>query len=55
MVRCSFCKQDIDKGSGRIYVTKVGDVLHFCSSKCEKNQLMKRKPRKVGWIRKKKK
>jgi large subunit ribosomal protein L24e len=55
MVRCSFCKETLEKGSGKIYSTKSGDVFHFCSSKCQKNYFMKRNPRKVGWIRKKKK
>jgi large subunit ribosomal protein L24e len=55
MVRCSFCKREVEKGSGKIYATKIGDVFHFCSSKCERNHFMGRNPRKVGWVRKKKK
>ena len=55
MVRCSFCKENVEKGMGKIYATKAGDVFHFCSSKCERNYMMKRNPRKVGWVRKKKK
>ncbi len=39
-----------------MFVKKDGAVLYFCSSKCEKNMLkLKRAPRKVTWIRKKKK
>jgi large subunit ribosomal protein L24e len=54
--RCSFCKEDIEPGTGKMYVKKDGNVLHFCSSKCEKNMLkLKRAPRKVTWIRKKQK
>jgi len=54
--RCSFCKKDIEPGRGKMFVKKDGAVLYFCSSKCEKNMLkLKRAPRKVTWIRKKKK
>ncbi len=39
-----------------MFVKKDGTVLQFCSSKCEKNRLkLKRTPRKVTWITKKKK
>jgi len=47
---CSFCKQNIKKGTGKIYVQKTGKLLYFCSSKCEKNMLkLKRKPRTTKW------
>jgi len=49
-VKCSFCKQNINKGTGKIYVQKTGKVLYFCSLKCEKNMLkLKRKPRTTKW------
>jgi large subunit ribosomal protein L24e len=49
-MRCSFCKQNIKKGTGKIYVQKTGKMLYFCSSKCEKNMLkLKRKPRTTKW------
>jgi large subunit ribosomal protein L24e len=54
--RCSFCRKDIELGTGKMFVKKDGTVLHFCSSKCEKNRLkLKRVPRKVTWIKKKRK
>ncbi len=54
--KCSFCKENIEIGSGKMFVKKDGAVLHFCSRKCEKNMLqLKRVPRKVKWISKKKK
>lgn len=50
MARCSFCKTDIERGTGKIFVTKEGKVLNFCSRKCEKNMLkLKRLPRKLKW------
>ncbi len=52
---CSYCGATIEPGSGLMYVTKRGDVLWFCSSKCYKNYLkLKRNPRKQTWIRKSK-
>ncbi|MBU1205126.1 MAG: 50S ribosomal protein L24e [Nanoarchaeota archaeon] len=49
-MRCSFCKQNINRGTGKIYVQKTGKLLHFCSSKCEKNMLkLKRKQRTTKW------
>jgi len=49
-MNCSFCGKPIAKGTGFMYVKKDGTVFHFCSSKCEKNQLkMKRSRRKTRW------
>jgi len=49
-MKCSFCKNVINKGTGKIYVQKTGKLLYFCSSKCEKNMLkLKRKPRTTRW------
>ena len=54
--RCTLCREDIEPGTGKMFVKKDGNVLQFCSRKCEKNMLkLKRSPRKVGWIRKKQK
>ena len=56
MPRCSFCGKNIEPGTGKMYVRKDGKVLYFCSSKCEKNMLkLKRNPRYVKWVVKKKK
>jgi large subunit ribosomal protein L24e len=52
---CSFCGEEIEPGTGIMFVKKDGNILYFCSSKCEKNMLkLGRVSRKVGWIRKKK-
>jgi len=53
MVKCSFCGRTIEKGTGKMYVKKNGQIYWFCSSKCEKNMLkLKRDPRKVKWTEK---
>ena len=50
MVKCSFCGNSIEKGTGKIFVYASGKVLNFCSSKCEKNMLkLKRKPLHIKW------
>ncbi|MEA3378272.1 MAG: 50S ribosomal protein L24e [Nanoarchaeota archaeon] len=56
MVKCSFCKKEIEKGTGIIFVYANGKVLNFCSRKCEKNMLkLGRKARNVKWASKEKK
>jgi large subunit ribosomal protein L24e len=37
---------------GLTFVLSNGDILYFCSSKCQKNHRMGRKPDNVNWIRK---
>ncbi|MGV8169030.1 MAG: 50S ribosomal protein L24e [Candidatus Nanoarchaeia archaeon] len=50
MAKCSFCNKDIDRGTGMMYVKDDGKIFHFCSGKCEKNQLkLGRKPRTTRW------
>ena len=50
MPKCSFCKYDIEQGTGKIFVKIDGGLLYFCSMKCEKNMLkLKRSPRKLKW------
>jgi large subunit ribosomal protein L24e len=50
MTRCAFCGVEIKKGTGKVYVRDNGQVLNFCSSKCEKNMLkLKRDNRKFKW------
>lgn len=53
MVECSFCGKEIEKGTGKIYVTKSGKVLSFDTMKCEKNMLkLNRKPENFKWTKK---
>ena len=54
-MKCSFCGEAIRKGRGKMFVRTTGEILYFCSSKCEKNYFLGRNPRKVKWVRKKKK
>ncbi len=46
--KCSFCGEQIEPGTGKMFVTRAGKVYYFCSSKCEKSMVkLGRKP-KVG-------
>ena len=49
---CTFCNNEIEPGTGSMYVKKDGTVFHFCSNKCRKNLLvLKRIPRRVRWTK----
>ncbi len=52
MVKCTFCGEDIEKGTGKKYVSNAGKEFNFCSRKCEKNQLkLKRKAIHIKWTK----
>ena len=51
-MKCSFCGREIKPGTGKMFVKTNGEILYFCSSKCEKSYFMKRNPKKLKWIRK---
>jgi len=49
---CSFCGNEIEPGTGKMYVKKDGTVLYFCKNKCQKNMLdLRRIPRNVRWTK----
>ena len=55
-MKCSFCSETIEPGTGKMFIRNDGKVFYFCSSKCEKNMLkLKREPKRVKWVSKKKK
>ena len=50
MVKCSFCNNELSKGTGKMFVKVSGQILYFCSNKCEKNLLkLGRIPREIKW------
>jgi len=56
MAKCSFCKTEIPRGTGCLFVYKSGKSVWFCSPKCEKHVLkLKRKPQNMKWITSEKK
>ena len=51
-MRCSFCGEDIARGTGMIVSLKDGSLVQFCSSKCERNLMhLGRKPQETKWTR----
>ena len=51
MVKCSFCNNELAKGTGKMYVKVSGQILYFCSMKCEKNLIkLGRIPREHKWV-----
>ena len=54
-MKCSFCKKEIEKGTGKMIVHKTGKIDYFCSRKCEKNLIeLGRNPVNFKWARPKK-
>jgi large subunit ribosomal protein L24e len=50
MAKCSFCGIEVERGTGFIYVEKIGKVHNYCSSKCFKNvEKLGRKPKHSRW------
>jgi large subunit ribosomal protein L24e len=48
--KCSFCGNDIEPGTGTLYVKKDGSTYYFCSAKCKKNLLkLGRDAKRVRW------
>ena len=49
---CSFSGEEIEPGTGMMFVKRDGSVLWFKDSKSRKNNLKtKRNPRRVKWTR----
>jgi len=47
---CDYSGQEIEPGTGTMYVKNDGTVLWFADAKCEKNYLMGREPRDLEWV-----
>lgn len=43
-MKCTYCAKEIKKGTGMMYVFRIGTLNYFCSSRCYKSSIkMKRK------------
>jgi ribosomal protein L24E len=50
---CSFCNNEMPKGTGELYVLRDGTALPFCSGKCKANAVeLHREGRLVKWTNK---
>ncbi|UCC91583.1 MAG: 50S ribosomal protein L24e [Candidatus Aenigmatarchaeota archaeon] len=54
-MKCSMCKSNIPKGSGKMFVRNDGKIFYFCSSKCQKNWKLGRVAKKLKWASSEKK
>lgn len=50
-MKCSFCNKIMPKGTGKMFVKRSGEILIFCSSKCQKSYKMKRNAKKLKWTK----
>ena len=49
-MNCTFCGDAIEQGTGKMYIKKDGSVYHFCTAKCQANQVeLGRINRHVRW------
>ena len=49
---CTFCGNEIEPGTGKMFIRKDGTIFNFCSMKCQKNLLkLGRVPRRVRWTK----
>ncbi|WP_247001324.1 50S ribosomal protein L24e [Halosolutus gelatinilyticus] len=46
---CDYTGEEIEPGTGIMYVRNDGTVLHFVNSKAEKNYKLGREPRDLEW------
>ncbi len=49
-MKCSVCKSNVLKGSGKMFVRNDGRIFYFCGSKCQKNWNMGREGKKLKWV-----
>jgi len=52
MPKCTFCDEALRPGRGKMFVRTTGQILYFCSSKCERNWKLGRDGKKVKWTKK---
>jgi large subunit ribosomal protein L24e len=49
---CSFCGNDVEPGTGKMFIRRDGTIHFFCSGKCERNLLnLRRQPRWTRWTK----
>ena len=36
-MKCTYCTKEIKKGTGMVYVYKIGTLSYFCSNRCYKS------------------
>ena len=54
-MKCSICKSNLPKGTGKMFVRNDGRIFYFCDSKCQRNFKLGRTEKKLRWVKKQKK
>lgn len=50
MPKCTFCGEEVAKGTLKIFVYTSGKIANFCGRKCQKNLIkLGRKPLETKW------
>ena len=49
MTRCSYCGKEYSSHKGLTLILNSGHLVHFCSSKCRKNNELGRDSKKRKW------
>ena len=39
-MKCSYCGNEIEKGTGMMFVRKTGAIKYYCSTRCYKNNVV---------------
>lgn len=39
-MKCSYCSNEIEKGTGLVYVRKNGAIRYYCTNRCRKLNLV---------------
>ncbi len=47
-MKCTFCGDAIERGTGKMFVRKSGKIYYFCSNKCEKSMIQLGRKSKVS-------
>ena len=51
-MKCNFCGDAVERGTGKLLVKKTGKIFGFCSRRCEKNLTkLNRVPRTTRWTK----
>ncbi len=45
-MKCSYCQNEIEKGTGIMYVRKTGAIKYYCSKRCMKFDVKYKKRQK---------
>ena len=47
-MKCSYCLSEVRKGTGIMFVSRIGNISYYCSSRCYKNgAVMHRRNRRL--------